>query len=226
MIKTLLIFISFQSLLWAQQQNVDPKRYELLSGIRTSKDEKGMWDKHYSEQKYVYGKSPAKFLSHNHHYLKPVSTVLDMGMGEGRNAVFLAHKGHKVLGIDISSVAVKKARMLAREFDVRIKAVVADLSKYKIAKGSLDAIVSFYYVDRTLHRRMTSWLKPGGILIYEAHTINQKKTPGNESYNKRYMLKPNELLNMFDNMIVLKYEEPLHVGEYTASIILQKRKEE
>ena len=40
-------------------------------------------------------------------------------MGEGRNAVFLAQKGHQVTGIDISSVAIKKARQLAKENGVQ-----------------------------------------------------------------------------------------------------------
>ena len=66
-----------------------------------------------------------------------------MGMGEGRHAVFLAQKGYKVTGIDLSSVAVKKANMLASEFGVRIKTVVASLKKYKIPKESFDAVVCF-----------------------------------------------------------------------------------
>jgi len=146
-----------------------------------------------------------------------------MGMGEGRNAVFLARKSYKVTGIDISSVAVKKARKLAKEFGVRINTVVASMEKYKIAKGSYDAVICFYYVDRDLHEKMLSWLRPGGILIYESHTENQLTVRGSENYDRRYLLNKSELLTMFPTMHVLKYEEPLHFEEYTASIILKKK---
>lgn len=201
-------------------------RFELLSGTKKGKEVKTYWDKKYNNEEYVFGKTPAKFLSQNYSYIPEGSRVLDMGMGEGRNAVFLARKGYKVTGVDISSVAVNKAQLLAREFGVRINTVVASLNNYKIPKNSLDAVICFYYVDRSLNKRMMEWLKPGGILVYESHTDNQRKVKGNENYDKRYLLRAGELLEMFPNMTVLKYEEPLHLGNYTTSIILQKAKAE
>lgn len=204
------------------REAVSPKRFELLSGVRKSKDAKTYWDKKYSKNQYIFGKRPAKFLARNYNFIPSGATVLDMGMGEGRNAVFLARKDYKVTGIDISSVAVKKARALAREFGVRISTVVASLDKYKIPKERFDSIICFYYVDRSLHNKMKSWLKPGGILIYESHTDNQLKVKGSEKYDKRFLLRPTELLHMFAGMKVLKYEEPLHLNDYTSSIILQK----
>jgi tellurite methyltransferase len=201
-------------------------RFELLSGTKKGKEIKTYWDKKYNNDEYVFGKTPAKFLSLNYNYIPAGSRVLDMGMGEGRNAVFLARKGYKVTGVDISSVAVKKARLLAREFGVRINTVVASLNNHRISKNTLDAVVCFYYVDRSLNKRMVEWLKPGGILIYESHTDNQRKVKGNESYDKRYLLREGELLSMFPGMRVLKYEEPTHLGNFTTSIILQKKKPE
>ena len=221
----ILLFISLP-LIAQERGSQTGGRFELLSGTKKGKEVKTYWDKKYNNEEYVFGKTPAKFLSQNYSYIPAGSRVLDMGMGEGRNAVFLARKGYKVTGVDISSVAVKKARLLAREFGVRINTVVASLNNYKIPKGSLDAVVCFYYVDRTLNKRMMEWLKPGGILIYESHTDNQRKAKGNEGYDKRYLLRVGELMSMFKGMRVLKYEEPLHLGSYTTSIILQKPKSE
>ena len=199
-------------------------KFEMLSGVRQSKDEKSMWDTKYSHSQYVFGKTPAKFLAANFDYIPSGSTVLDIGMGEGRNAVFLARKGYKVVGIDISSVAVRKARALAQEFGVRIETIVASMTDYKIPDASYDAIICFYYVERSLHEKMMKWLRPGGILIYEAHTENQLKVPGNEHYSRKYLLRPGELLGLFPALKLLKYEEPPHHKEYTTSIILQKSK--
>jgi len=222
---SLIVMFSFTS---EARDALSSKRYELLSGVRKGnkkKDTKAFWDKKYSKTNYVFGKKPARFLSRNYDYIPQGVKILDMGMGEGRHAVFLARKGYKVTGVDISSVAVKKARALAREFGVRINTVVASMEKYKIKPGTFDAIICFYYVDRKLNEKMKKWLKPGGILIYEAHTDNQRKVKGSEHFDKRYLLRPGELLKMFGkDMQILKYEEPMHLSEYSASIILQKKK--
>lgn len=222
-----ILLICMSSAFANQRQAINAKRYEALSGIReteanSNKDGKGFWDSKYSDTKYVFGKKPAKFLAQNYDYIPAEAKVLDMGMGEGRNAVFLARKGYKVTGVDISSVAVKKSKMLADEYGVRINTIVASMNKYKISDGAYDAIICFYYVDRKLHERMLSWLKPGGILIYESHTDLQTKVKGSERYDQEYLLRPSELLTMFKGMRILKYEEPLHTGEFTASIILKK----
>lgn len=199
---------------------VDPKRFELLSGIRKSRDVKSQWDQKYSKTEYVFGKAPAKFLSENYSYIPHGSTVLDVGMGEGRNAVFLATKGYKVTGVDISSVAIRKSQALAQEFDVRLSTVVTSMNNYTAKPNSFDAIICFYYVDKSLHDRFYEWLKPGGVLIYEAHTYNQLKV--DEHYNKNYLLKPGELLSLFPKFKVLKYEEPLHQTEFISSGIFAK----
>ncbi len=215
----LLAFCSFA------KEPFSKSRLNKLSGERKAKfDPKSEWDQKYSRSSFIYGKSPAKFLAENYDYISPGSTILDMGMGEGRNAVFLAGKGHRVTGVDISSVAIKKAQYLARELGVKIKGVVASLEKYKIPKESYDAIVCFYYVDRTLVEKIKTWLKPGGVLIYEAHTLKERSKRGHRKDPESYYLKEQELLTMFKGFKLLKYEEPLHESKFRASIVLMKPK--
>lgn len=208
---------------YAEKTTMSSSRLSILSGDKDkSYDTKSQWDQRYNKRSYVYGKLPAKFLAENFDYLANSTTILDMGMGEGRNAVFLAQKGHQVTGIDISSVAIKKARQLAKENGVRINTVVGTLNKYAIPNESYDAIICFYYVDRELVEKIYSWLKPGGILIYEAHTLNEYERLASKKESKEYYLKPQELIEMFPKMKVLKYEEPLHEPFFRASIILKK----
>lgn len=201
---------------------ISGNRYQQLSGVKIQGDAKDQWDKRYSRPSFVFGKSPVRFLAENYQYIPFEGTVLDMGMGEGRNAVFLAQKGYRVTGVDISSVAVKKAYMLAEEFGVKFKGVVASLNEYKIPPASFDAIICFYYVDRSLIEKMKTWLKPGGILMYEAFTVREVKGKKVPEYNPDYYLKEQELLQLFSGMRVLKYEEPLHEKEFRSSIILKK----
>jgi 2-polyprenyl-3-methyl-5-hydroxy-6-metoxy-1,4-benzoquinol methylase len=216
-------FLFSSELVFADRQPLPASRLEQLSGVR-SDDSKQKWDKKFSSRSYVYGKSPAKFLAENYHYIPFGASVLDMGMGEGRNAVFLAQKGYKVTGVDISSVAVKKSLALAKEFGVQINTVVASLNKYKIPEGTFDAIICFYYVDRSLIEKMKSWLKPGGVIIFEAYTIDQKNSDSNlKADDPSYYLKKQELLHLFPEMRILKFEEPIHEKEYRSSLIVRKK---
>ena len=201
---------------------ISGNRYQLLSGVRKNKESQKFWDNKFSGDEYLYGKAPAKFLAENYSYIPLASKVLDVGMGEGRNAVFLARKGFNITGVDISAVAVRKARRLAGEYGIRINTVVSSMENFNSKASLYDAILVFYYVDRKLNRKLMKWLKPGGLLIYESHTKRQKSVPGHEKYEDKYLLKEKELLTMFPEYRVLKYEEPIHTDEFTSSIILQK----
>lgn len=230
MVKSLYILLSVILMLEnkgfasSTRRAIPASRFEHLSGVKTEKSAKIIWDKKYSTASYVYGKAPAKFLAENFTYLPLNQKVLDMGMGEGRNAVFLAKKGFRVTGIDISSVAIKKAKMLAKEFGVQINTVVASLKDYPIRDGEFDAIICFYYVDRSLFDKIQRWLRPGGILIYGSFTQKQLSVKGFDAnnYKSDNFLRPQELLSLFPEMRVLKYEEPLHEKNFEANIILQK----
>lgn len=218
----LILLISMN--VWAIRKPIEASRLEQLSGVR-SQDTKKIWDKKFSSRNYVYGKTPAKFIAENYSYIPFGASILDMGMGEGRNAVFLAQKGYKVTGIDISSVAVQKAIALSKEFGVQINTVVASLNKHKIPEGTFDAIICFYYVDRSLIEKMKTWLKPGGMIIFEAYTTEQIKNDKKASLENplHYYLKPQELPKLFSEMRVLKFEEPIHEKEYRSSIIVKKK---
>lgn len=218
-----LVLLFLMSVFVYSKEPISIRRLNQLSGDKEANiSRRSAWNNRYNKKSYVYGKSPAKFLAENFDYIPRESKILDMGMGEGRNAVFLAQKGHNVLGIDISGVAVRKAKKLSKELGVKIKAIEASLDKYKIKRESLDAIICFYYVDRNLLEKMKSWLKPGGIIIFEAHNLKERVKKGHRKNPKEYYLKDGELLELFSGMRVLKYEAPLHESEYRMSIIVKK----
>ncbi len=222
--KLLIISYIFSSFLFAKEP-ISLRRLNQLSGEKNSNiSGRNAWNNRYNKKSYVYGKAPAKFLAENFSYIKNESTILDMGMGEGRNAVFLAQKGHNVTGIDISSVAIDKAKKLSKELGVKIKTIEASLDTYKIEKESLDVIVCFYYLDRKLIKKMKEWLKPEGLIIFEAHHIRERQKKFHQKNPKSYYLKDKELLNLFKDMTVLKYEAPEHESEYRISVIVKKDK--
>lgn len=162
-----------------------------------SEEDREIWDKRYSTEGYLFGKDPIPFLK-EHINILPKGKALDLAMGEGKDAVFLAKNGYEVDGCDISEVAIKKAYKLANENNVKINAFVVDLEKYEIPKGKYDLITCFYYLQRDLIPQIKKGLKVGGMAVFETYTIDNLKLgfpygPKNEEF----LLKHNELLDFF-----------------------------
>jgi SAM-dependent methyltransferase len=144
-------------------------------GILTARNP--MWDQRYSSDTYVYGTEPNGFLVTAAARLPP-GKVLCLGEGEGRNAVWLAARGHEVTAVDSSGVGLAKARRLAAERGVRITTVHADLAAFDIEPGAWDGIVSIFchlppVLRADVHRRCVAGLRPGGVLLLEAYTPRQ-----------------------------------------------------
>ena len=71
------------------------------------------WDDRFAEPGFKYGTQPNAFLREQAAVLAPCSRVLVPGDGEGRNGVWLAQQGHRVLSVDSSAVGLAKAAALA-----------------------------------------------------------------------------------------------------------------
>jgi len=164
---------------------------------------------------------PAAFLQENIALL-PVGRALDVAMGSGPNAVYLARAGFQVTGVDRSAEQVESALKAARAAGVSIAAEVADLEKdYRIEEAAYDVIVCFNYLQRSLIPAIKAGLRPGGMVVYETFTIDQRQFDG--PHNPDYLLKRNELLEMFRDFHCLRYREGIIEGrKATAAIVAQK----
>ena len=72
--------------------------------------------------------------------------VLDVGCGQGRDALFIARLGHRVVAVDISPNGIGDLVAAASEASLAIEGVVADITAYR-PEGVFDIIL----IDRTLH---------------------------------------------------------------------------
>jgi tellurite methyltransferase len=177
------------------------------------------WDNKYATEKYLFGREAIPFLR-DHVDLLPKGPVLDLAMGEGRNGVFLAAQGYQVTGVDISEEGLKKAQALATERGVTLKTVVADLDTYDIPPNTFDVIICTYYLQRDLFPKIVSALKPGGVVVIETYTVdNLQYRP---TFNRAFLLKPNELLTMLPGLRVLRYQE-VDTGHAAFASILAKK---
>jgi tellurite methyltransferase len=167
------------------------------------------------------GFEPAQFLGQNVELL-PKGRVLDVAMGSGRNAIYLARLGFDVEGVDISSEAVNTALESAEKAGVTIRTQVADLEgNYCIEKGAYDVIICFNYLQRSLIPEIKYGLPQGGMVVYETFIVDQVQF--GKPKNPDYLLKHNELLDMFRELRCLRYREGIIGGRKAiASIIAQK----
>jgi SAM-dependent methyltransferase len=136
-----------------------------------------IWDERYSQPGFAYGDEPNEFLASTAGLI-PAGPVLCLAEGEGRNAVFLAGLGHRVVAVDQSAVGLAKARQLADTRGVVIETVQADLARFAIEPGAWAGIVSVFChlptaIRVPLHQAVVRGLRPGGVFILEAYTPAQ-----------------------------------------------------
>lgn len=194
--------------------------YQLVTGDDQA-DEKSRWDSLLNTSTYVYGKEPAAFLREIVAKL-PVGRGLDIAMGEGRNAVFLAKKGFQVDGVDFSDVALRKARRLARENNVSVNTINADLRKYQIRPNYYDVILNIEFLQRSLVPQIKRGLKKGGMVVFENHTVDQLKNKKGKSLSSDFLLKKGELKELFSDFEILIYRESNDGKEAVASLLARK----
>ena len=135
------------------------------------------WNTRYAGEGFVYGTAPNDFVAAVAARLPP-GPVLCLAEGEGRNAVWLAARGHAVTAVDQAEVALAKARQLAAARQVKIATVVADLAAWPIAPGAWAGIVATWLhlppaLRRAVFARAARGLQPGGCLVFEAYTPAQ-----------------------------------------------------
>lgn len=140
-------------------------------------DPTSFWNARYSEGGFAYGTAPNDFVVEVAARI-PEGPVLCLAEGEGRNAVFLASRGHAVTAMDLSAVGLEKAQALAKERGVTLTTMAADLSSYVIEEGKWSAIVCIWmHLPKALRAQVLTaagrGLKPGGVLILESYTPAQ-----------------------------------------------------
>jgi tellurite methyltransferase len=194
--------------------------WQMITGD-DSEDDRKQCDSIYSTQVYIFGTEPAEFLK-DHINRLPQGRALDIAMGEGRNAVYLAKKGFIVDGVDISEVGLKKARLLARNNHVMINTIDADLNTYTIKPESYDVILNIDYLQKSLIPEIKKGLKHGGVVVFENYTVRQLENTGGKAIPKNFLLEEGELPKLFKEFKVLVFRETNDGKDARASLIAQK----
>jgi len=106
-------------------------------------------------------------------------TALDLMMGQGRNAVYLASRGWTTTGVDLSDEGVRIARETAAKQKLKLEAIVADVEHWDIGTARWDLITMIYAgTDGKLIERAKAGLKPGGLFVFETFSSEGERAPG------------------------------------------------
>ena len=180
------------------------------------------WDERY-RQGQAMPEEPSALLVENRALLPALQRkgrALDIAMGSGRNALYLASLGFRVTGVDVSRVAVALCREKADRLGLAVEAVVADLEDYRLPLDRYDLIINFHYLQRSLTGPIVQALKRGGVLVFESFTIDQLQY----SYGPKdpaFLLLPGELREMFAGLEALLYYEGVIEGDRGPKAVAQ-----
>jgi SAM-dependent methyltransferase len=184
----------------------------LLQEYAMSKLKDNMWHQRFGDKEYYYGKAPNDFLKEAAKHIPESSTVVSLGEGEGRNAVFLAEQGHQVTAVDIALSGIEKTQALAKERGVEVTTVHADLTDYSLESGAWGAAINiFCHMHKSerpaFYQMIKQGLKSGGVVIFECYTTKQPayKTGGPGNIDLLYTLE--ELKESFADMEILHLAE-------------------
>lgn len=139
----------------------------------TSSDRRRYWNERYREDPRRFGDEPNIFVAEILGDV-PVGRVLDVASGRGRNAVWLAARGHDVTAIDISDVGIETGRTMAEAHGVRVNWVHGDFLDWEVPEHAFDVVLLSYLqlppADRKkAHARAIRALADGGLLVLVAH---------------------------------------------------------
>ena len=135
------------------------------------------WDEAYTGTELVWTAEANRFVVEELAGL-PAGRALDLGAGEGRNAIWLAEHGWQVTAVDFSAVGLAKAAELAAGRGVTgVRWVEADLREYQPGPAGYDLVLLAYVhlpPDEfgALLKRAASALAPGGTLLVVGHDVD------------------------------------------------------
>jgi SAM-dependent methyltransferase len=144
-------------------------------------DQESLWSQRYRDagEDYLFGVAPSRFLEAHRRLFNAGATALSVADGEGRNSVWLAEQGLDVTALEISPVALAKARRLARGRRVAVNFVQTDIIAGPWPDDTYDFVIGIFIQfvgpeEREIQfARMEQAVKPGGLLLLHGYTPRQ-----------------------------------------------------
>lgn len=160
------------------------------------------WDERHAHADHADVIGPPPALVELVDLLPSDGTALEPACGRGASAVWLAHRGLSVWGVDVSPVAIGAADRLAASAGVqdRCRFEVFDLDAGLPAGPPVDLVLCHLFRDESLYRPMLDRLAPGGVL---AIAVLSEVGAGSGAFRAT----PGELVDAFAALDILEADE-------------------
>ncbi|MBL8179971.1 MAG: class I SAM-dependent methyltransferase [Bryobacterales bacterium] len=168
------------------------------------------WNRILTAPKPAFNVEPNAFLVEMVKGRKP-GKALDVGMGQGRNAIWLAQQGWESVGFDPAERAVAAAVATAQKLGVKLQTEIATAESFDFGENRWDLVVLSYVGAREFHEKVVRSLKPGGIVVLEA--MHRDATKG-RSIGGAVVFDSGELPGLFRELRMVRYQEPLSVADF------------
>ena len=168
------------------------------------------WNRILTSPTPKFNTQPNAFLVEIAKTRKP-GTALDVGMGQGRNAIWLAQQGWDVTGFDPAGKAVALALENASKAGVHIKTSVEGREDFDFGERRWDLILLSYVGGRETPAVLEKALKPGGVLVIEAFHRDAARS---HRIGGAVVFDTGELPALYPHLRVVRYEEPMGIGDF------------
>jgi SAM-dependent methyltransferase len=175
------------------------------------------WNDRYSGRELVWAAAPNQFLSAEAGAMAP-GRALDLGCGEGRNAVWLAEQGWEVTAVDFSEVAIAKGREMAAVRGVQVSWLAGDLNSYEPQVAGFDLVIALYIhiPPEQLHAMLTkaaAAVCPGGTLLIVGHDLTNLEHGYGGPQDPRLLYTPENITGVLQDLELVKAERVRRVVE-------------
>jgi len=166
------------------------------------------WNQRYEGAELLWTAQPNRTLVAEIANMVP-GRALDVGCGEGRNAVWLAKQGWSVTGVDFSNVGLDKARRLADAEQASVEWVLADLRTYRPPTDAYDLVVVLYLhlpapERQTVHAAAARSLRPGGSLLVVGHDLTNLSDGHGGPQDPSILFTPDDVVEDLPTLSILK----------------------
>lgn len=160
------------------------------------------WDERYADQPLWSGR-PNDALEVEVEGLPP-GRVLDVGCGEGADAVWLAQRGWRVTALEVSGVALERAAQHARDAGVPVRWVHAGLVEASLPSRSFDLVSAQYPAllrtpDASAERALLDAVAPGGTLLLVHHAGMDTHRPDDGGFDPADYVGPDDVAALLDD---------------------------